>query len=90
MKNILISSGGRRVSLVRAFKTELKKVYPESKVFVVDATPQLSAAAQIADDAFEICKIQDKNYTKRLLEICVENDVKLVIPTLDTELSVSI
>ncbi len=88
MKNILISSGGRRVSLVRAFKTELKKVYPESKVFVVDATPQLSAAAQIADGTFEICKIQDKNYTKRLLEICVENDVKLVIPTLDTELSV--
>jgi carbamoyl-phosphate synthase large subunit len=31
--NILISSAGRRVSLVRAFQKELKKYNPKAKVF---------------------------------------------------------
>ncbi len=42
--NILISSAGRRVSLVRAFQKELKTLYPNAKVYAADAKPVLSAA----------------------------------------------
>ncbi|OEK08591.1 carbamoyl phosphate synthase large subunit [Flavivirga aquatica] len=88
MSNILITSGGRRVSLVRAFKKELKKIFKEGKVIVVDASLELSAAAQIADNAFKVCKVTDKDYLDQLIKICIENNVKLIVPTIDTELNI--
>ncbi len=84
--NILITSAGRRVSLVRAFQKELKKIYPNSKVFAVDSNPQLSAACQVADGYFEVPRLSEQNYLKTLVSICQSNDVKLIIPTIDTEL----
>ncbi len=86
MNNILITSGGRRVSLVRAFKKELSKIDINGKIFVSDSQPHLSSAAQIADKAFKICKIEDDNFIDLLLEICIKNEVKLIVPTIDTEL----
>ncbi|NNC49534.1 MAG: ATP-grasp domain-containing protein [Flaviramulus sp.] len=86
MSNILITSAGRRVSLVRAFKKELKQLIPNGKVYVTDFKPELSAASQIADKEFRVYKIDDKNYINILLELCVKNNIKLIIPTLDSEL----
>ncbi|MFK5971998.1 MAG: ATP-grasp domain-containing protein [Flavobacteriaceae bacterium] len=86
MGNVLITSGGRRVSLVKAFKNELRKIFPKASVLVVDAFPELSAAAQVADKYFTVSKIQEEGYIEELLRICHENEVKLIIPTIDTEL----
>lgn len=86
MSNILITSVGRRVSLVRFFKTELKNLFPASKVFVTDSNPKLSAAAQVADKAFKICEIKNDAYISSLLNICKENNISLIIPTIDNEL----
>ncbi|MBC3759776.1 ATP-grasp domain-containing protein [Hyunsoonleella sp. SJ7] len=88
MNNILITSAGRRVSLVKAFQNELTSIFPGAKVFVADLRTDLSAAAQIVDKAFDICRITDPDYIPMLLDICIQNEVKLVIPTLDTELAV--
>ncbi len=88
MNNILITSAGRRVSLVEAFKKELDKIFPGAKVYVADLRTDLSAAAQKVEKAFDICRITDTNYIDMLFDICIENDIKLVIPTLDTELPV--
>ncbi|NMH88167.1 ATP-grasp domain-containing protein [Flavivirga algicola] len=88
MSHILITSAGRRVSLVRAFIKELKEIDERSQVFVTDAAPKLSAAAQIAHKAFEICKIDNDNYIDALYKICLENKVEVIIPTLDTELTI--
>jgi carbamoyl-phosphate synthase large subunit len=86
MSNILITSAGRRVSLVKAFIKELELLVPEAKVFVSDMNPNLSAAAQVAHKAFKICKIEEDCYIESLYNVCIENDIKLIIPTLDTEL----
>ena len=88
MNNILITSAGRRVSLTRAFKTELQKIYPDSKVFVSDAAPELSSAAQIADKAFKLPLVTDVKYTDVLITLCKENNIKIIIPTIDPELPV--
>lgn len=88
MNNILITSGGRRVSLVKAFKKDLIAFFPSGKVFVADSNPSLSAASQIADGFIKVCKVKDINYSDCLLKICIENNIKLVIPTIDTELLV--
>lgn len=84
--NILITSAGRRVSLVRAFQKELKKVYPDAKVIAADANPSLAAACHAADDYFEVPRLDHPEYINTLISRCKEHKVKLVVPTIDTEL----
>ncbi|MES2796279.1 MAG: ATP-grasp domain-containing protein [Bacteroidota bacterium] len=86
--NILITSAGRRVSLVKSFQVELKKLYPDAKVFAADLKPQYSAACQIADKFFKVGSIDSPNYINELQEICNSNNIGIVIPTIDTELKI--
>ncbi len=86
MNNILITSAGRRVSLVKFFKIELKKVFIDAKVFTTDFNPELSSACYVADGFFKVAKVTDENYIQELLKICIDNSIKLIIPTIDTEL----
>jgi carbamoyl-phosphate synthase large subunit len=86
--NILITSIGRRVSLLRAFQKELKARFPESIVFAADAAPQLSAACQVAEASLRVPLVSDKNYIPFLLQKCRELDIRIIIPTIDTELEV--
>ncbi len=86
MSNILITSAGRRVSLVRAFKQELTSLFINGKVFTADMKPELSSACQISDGAFSVPHASDPQYCQRLIRICHDNNIKLVIPTIDTEL----
>ena len=84
--NILITSAGRRVSLVRSFQKELKKIDLNGKVYSADAKPELSAACQIADGCFKVPRLDAPNYIDVLKEICKVNTINLIIPTIDTEL----
>lgn len=88
MNNILITSAGRRVGLVRAFQFELKKVFPQSKVFTADFNPQWSSACRISDSFFTLPKVENDSYINSLLKLCIEESIKVVIPTIDTELEV--
>ena len=84
-KNVLITSAGRRVSLVQYFLHAVSGV-SGGKVIAVDMKPALSAACQIADESEAICSVTDPNYVDQLLEVCRRHDVSLVVPTIDTEL----
>lgn len=84
--NILITSAGRRVSLVRSFQKELKKIDPQGQVYATDSNPTLSAACQVADVAFEVPKLDDPNYIGELIWHCKAKSIDLIIPTIDTEL----
>ncbi|MGB5317252.1 MAG: carbamoyl phosphate synthase large subunit, partial [Robiginitalea sp.] len=86
--NILITSAGRRVSLVRAFQKELKSRLPGAKVFAADAAPEISAACQVADASFQVPRVTDSTYTSTLIEKCRKAGITLIIPTIDTELVV--
>lgn len=84
--NVLISSAGRRVSLLRSFKKEVKLLKLPSKVFAIDANPQYSSACHVADKYFKVERLNHPDYLNNLLSICKENNVGLIIPTIDTEL----
>jgi len=84
--NILITSAGRRVSLFKAFKNEIVKYFPDGKVFTVDMNPELSSACRISDEFFSVVRVTDSDYCKNLVEICLEKNIKIIIPTIDTEL----
>jgi len=86
--NILISSAGRRVSLVRAFKKELVKYFPDGQIFTVDMKPELSSACRISDKYFQVPAVTDKSYCEKLIGICKNYNVKIIVPTIDTELLV--
>lgn len=84
--NILITSAGQRVSLVRAFKSELSQLVEDGKVFTVDLNPILAPACHVSDAYFQVPRVTDTTYIDTLLTICEENAIKLIIPTIDTEL----
>lgn len=84
--NILITSAGRRVSLVRSFQKELKSIDTKGKVYAIDSSPFLSSACQVADMCFEAPRLDDPDYIEILIALCKTQDVCLIIPTIDTEL----
>lgn len=84
--NILITSAGQRVSLIRFFKKELKLLYPLRKVFAADLRPQFSAACQVADAFFEVPPVTHPSYITLLLELCLQYEIRMIVPTIDTEL----
>jgi len=88
MNNILITSAGRRVSLIRFFKTELKKYFPDAKLYTTDAEPSLSAACYASDGAYKVKKNNEEGYITDLLKLSMDLGVKIVIPTIDTELQI--
>lgn len=86
MGNILITSAGQRVSLVRAFQKELKKYNNEAKVYTVDLNPVLAPACHVSDGYRKVSRASSEEYIEDLRIICKEWDIKMIIPTIDTEL----
>lgn len=85
-EHILISSAGKRVSLVREFQAELKKAFPRGKVFTTEMNPEMSPAARISEGCFRVPRVTDAGYLDALFRVCSENGVRVVVPTIDTEL----
>jgi carbamoyl-phosphate synthase large subunit len=88
MSNVLITSAGRRVGLVRSFQIELKKKFPNSKVYTAESNPEWSSACRISDGYFTIPRVDSESYINSILSLCIKNEIKIVIPTIDTELLV--
>lgn len=86
--NILISSAGSRVSLLRAFAVELKKISPQGKVYASDLNSGLSAACQDSCYSISVPPLGDPDFLDTLLLECQRNNIKLIIPTIDTELEI--
>ncbi|WP_276482111.1 ATP-grasp domain-containing protein [Paraflavitalea pollutisoli] len=86
--NILITSAGQRVSLVKAFKKELSATYPGSKVYTTDMCPELSAACHVSDRYFRVQRVTDPGYIDELMALCLREKIRMIVPTIDTELVV--
>ena len=83
--NILFTSSGRRVELIKSFKEALHNLNLKGKVVVADCNNYISTAV-IADIYEPVPRVDDPNYINRLQEICQQYDIKLLIPLIDTEL----
>ncbi|TFV94694.1 ATP-grasp domain-containing protein [Algoriphagus kandeliae] len=83
--NVLLTSVGRRNYLVEYFKEAVQPY--GGKVFAVNCheiSPALYAA-----DAFELAPmIHSEQYIPFLINFCIQNDIKVVIPLLDNDLPV--
>lgn len=83
--NVLISNVGRRGYLVRYLKSTTQF---EGKVFVSDCDPTASGLYGENDGAFILPRpVDDENdYVKRLIGLCHNNNVGVVIPVIDPEI----
>ena len=88
INNILITSAGRRVSLVRSFQNTIKEFNENGKIYTTDMNPTLSSACQISDGYVKVPRVTDKEYLTILKQYCIENNISIVVPTIDTELSI--
>jgi carbamoyl-phosphate synthase large subunit len=81
-----VLSAGRRVELVQQFQAAARELLPGSLVLAGDASPELSAACQIADRSVRLPRVSDAAYRAELVAVCRSQSVGLIVPTTDTEL----
>jgi carbamoyl-phosphate synthase large subunit len=80
MTAVLFTSAGRRVELLNCFRDG------QTRILAADMEPDFSAACASADGSFKVPRCTDASYIPTLLEICRKEGVKLLVPTIDTEL----
>ena len=83
---LLISSAGRRVELINCFRAAARKLSVDLQIVAVDMTPEWSPACQIADISVRVPRCTSKKYLDVISGICVQHQVDMIIPTIDTEL----
>lgn len=86
--NILITSAGQRVALVKDFQETLKRFFPNGKVYTTDMNPQMAPAAYVSDGCFDVPRCTSEDYIESLLSICLGNNIGIIVPTIDTELAI--
>jgi len=88
MKNILITSAGKRVVLVQIFQRTLREMGLDAKVYTTDMRPEMAPAGIVSDGCIPVPRCTADDYIDILLDICREKQIGVVIPTIDTELLV--
>ena len=88
MKNILITSAGKRVVLVQIFQHTIQQLGFSAKVYTTDMRPEMAPAGIASDGCIRVPRCTAENYVDTLLDICHEKNIGVVIPTIDTELLV--
>ncbi|MET0421636.1 MAG: ATP-grasp domain-containing protein [Acidimicrobiia bacterium] len=84
--NVLVSSAGRRVSLLEHFRESIAALGTGGRVLATDIS-MFSSAFHRADEAFLVPRCTSDEFVPKLLALCDAHDVGLVVPTIDTELA---
>lgn len=85
--NILLTSAGRRVALLRHFKSALNMLSVAGKVYAADSDPT-APTLQVADGAVILPRVTASDYVDVLRNFCISNHIRLVVPLIDPELDV--
>jgi carbamoyl-phosphate synthase large subunit len=84
--NILLTSVGRRVELLKAFRQSMHRSNIAGKIITADLKSS-APASFLADTAEIVPRVSDPHYVDQLLEICDRHQINLLIPLIDTELN---
>ena len=88
MVTVLVSSVGRRSQLVESFRQALSDLGVDGRVLGMDSAPEMAPAAYLVDKCFAVRDCCDPGFIDEVLRIAIEEDVCLIVPTIDTELPV--
>lgn len=84
--NVLFTSAGRRVELITAFRQAYSTLGLSGRVVAVDIDA-LAPAAQVADQFYLVPRYTDPAYLPTLLDICRREEINLVFPLIDPEIT---
>lgn len=87
MIKILFTGVGRRIELLQAFRNAALVLDKEIKIYGADMAGTAPALAY-CDYSRRVVAMKDEGYIDNLLEICQEDEIDLLIPTIDTDLLV--
>ena len=83
--NVLITSAGRRTSLVEAF---VKAAEAAGGSVIAGDLCSLAPALYLAHRGVPLPPVDSADYASHLLSLARECQIRLVVPTIDTELAV--
>lgn len=83
--NVLVLSAGRRVELIKCFKSAASELKVTGKVIAVDCS-DTAPALYFADKYRLVPRIDSGRYVDAVIDVCNEESVSLIVPTIDTEL----
>lgn len=87
VQTVLVSSAGRRNQLMDCFRRSARDLGVEIRFVTTDLNPNLSSACAVADRCYAVPRCKDPAYIAKLLEICRDEKVSLVVPTIDPEIT---
>lgn len=85
--NILILSAGRRVELIKCFKEAAKIRDIKSNIVTADIS-KTAPAIYFGNKNYIIPRIGKEGYLETIIDICNKENIKLIVPTIDTELKI--
>lgn len=85
--NILFSSAGRRVELLRAFRRAYDSLGLRGNIVAVDIDP-LAPTLQVADRFHLVPRVDSSEYVPAIAEICRREAVSAVFPLIDPDIPV--
>lgn len=85
--NILFTGVGRRIELLQAFRNAALVLNKDIKIYGADMIGTAPALAY-CDYTRKVVAMRDPWYIQNLLDICVADNIDLLIPTIDTDLLV--
>ena len=84
--SILVSSAGRRVELIQCLRQSAQEMGIKLTVFASDISPEWSSACRVADHRFSVPRCLDDAFIPEMVRLVSEHRIRLIIPTIDTEL----
>lgn len=85
--NLLFTSVGRRVELLRAFRRAYQALDLDGTIVALDIDP-IAPALQLADRPYIIPGLHSPDYIPTLVDICTRERVKIVFPLIDPDIHV--
>jgi carbamoyl-phosphate synthase large subunit len=85
--NVLFTSAGRRVELLRAFRRAYGKLNLPGQILATDIDP-LAPALQEADDPRIVPRLDDPAYIPALLDIVRREKIAMVFPLIDPDIPI--
>ena len=76
------------MELINCFRRDALELGINLRIIATDASPELSSACQVADSFYRVSRCNDPRFVKELKDICVKENVEILVPTIDTELSI--
>ncbi len=84
--NILITAASRRVAMIRGFSRAISELRLSGSVQVTD-TDKMSPGLRFCDKSHIVPLSGAKDYIPTILDICKKEKIRLLIPTIDEELT---